>query len=166
MQVIEDEKWLDVKGYENGYQVSNTGQVKSLKSNKILKPSKNSLGYRTVSLCSNTQKKTFSIHTLVWRTFQSSEVVAGYVVDHKDNDKANNSLDNLQYITCRENSLKNPPGQRIGKTSSEMQRSAFAGTFHKKSQKWAAYKRINGKATYLGLYETKEQANQAYQKAK
>lgn len=161
MQINETESWVDIKGYEGLYQVSNLGRVRSIKRSKILSPCKNSLGYRTVSLCNNGSKKTISVHVLVWRMFKGFEVIKGFDVDHIDNDKGNNRLDNLQYITHKENSLKNPAKNvRRRRDGSEM-----AGSFHKASQKWTAFIRINGKMKYLGLFLTREQANEAYQKA-
>jgi mevalonate pyrophosphate decarboxylase len=61
------ETWKPIPNYEGLYEVSNLGNVKSLRFNKekILKPSKNNNGYFFVGLCKNCKSKTRTIHQLV-----------------------------------------------------------------------------------------------------
>lgn len=61
--------WKDISGYEGLYLVSNIGEVKGLKRNRILSPGKNHKGYYIVSLTKKGTKKTFSIHRLVAEAF-------------------------------------------------------------------------------------------------
>lgn len=65
------EIWKDVKGYESIYQVSDIGNVKSLKygKEKLLKPGINSTGYFIVILYKNKIKKTIKVHQLVAEAF-------------------------------------------------------------------------------------------------
>ena len=96
------EIWKDIVGYEGLYQVSNIGRVKSIKRDKILKEQLNERGYLRVSLSKNGKHKTWRVHRLVMITF------IGYVegkdqVNHIDGDKTNNRLDNLEYVTPKEN---------------------------------------------------------------
>lgn len=57
--------WKPVSGYENLYEVSNTGEVRSLIRGKIMKPSDNGKGYLQVSLTKNKQSKKLYVHRLV-----------------------------------------------------------------------------------------------------
>lgn len=95
--------WKDISGYEGLYQISDEGQVRRiLKSGKI-KPVKSREGlYYTVSLSKHNVKKSFSVHRLVAETFL--EKTEGKTeVNHKDGDKHNNCVDNLEWVTQKEN---------------------------------------------------------------
>lgn len=99
-----EEVWKDIAGWEGSYQVSTCGRVKSLKYGKerILKPSKNSSGYLTVGL--SIESRTFSkvIHRLVAIAFIPNPENKGDV-NHIDEDKTNNNVDNLNWMTRSEN---------------------------------------------------------------
>ena len=92
------EVWKDVFGYEGLYQVSNLGRVKSLKYGKerILKPLKDGGGYIFVHLCKNGERKMYKIHRLVAFTFLTNPQNLSDV-NHKDEDKTNNSVQNLEF---------------------------------------------------------------------
>ena len=96
------EEWRGIKGYEGRYQISSFGRVKSLKDRygnyreKILKPSKNSQGYLYVILHKNSKVKSFRVHRLVALHF--IENPNNYKeVNHKDENKENNKVDNLEW---------------------------------------------------------------------
>lgn len=93
------EVWKDIKGYESLYQVSNTGKIKSLRfgRERILKPIKRQ-GYLRVDLIS----KWFSVHRLVALHFIPNPENKPEV-NHKDGDKKNNCVDNLEWNTAQEN---------------------------------------------------------------
>ena len=93
-----EEIWKDVKGYEGLYQVSNFGNVKSLIRNKILRLSNSHNGYRLVSL----QRKTFRVHRLVAEAFLDNTEKLPFV-NHKDENKQNNNVDNLEWCTASYN---------------------------------------------------------------
>lgn len=103
------EFWKDIKGYEGLYQVSNIGQVKSLRRNKILKPAPDDKGYLTVGLHKNKKQKTFRIHRLVAEAFLPNEEELPEV-DHINRDRADNRVCNLQWISHIENLRKIPAG--------------------------------------------------------
>lgn len=112
------EEWRDVVGYEGLYKISNLGNVKScyrvvkyrdsfrsVKS-RLLKTSI-SQGYKKLQLSKDGKAKTYKLHRLLAEAFLNHKP-DGYkiVVDHIDNNQLNNSLDNLQLITHRENIIK------------------------------------------------------------
>lgn len=97
------EVWKDIKGYEGLYQVSNLGNVKSLKFNKekILIPlfDKN---YLFIQLWKNGKYKRYKVHRLVAEAFipNTNEYSC---VNHKDENKQNNCVDNLEWCTNQYN---------------------------------------------------------------
>lgn len=103
------EIWKDIKGYENLYQVSNTGKIKSLerygnsKSNgkflikeKIRKTTTTTAGYEYVVLANNGKNKTILVHRLVAETFIPNPENKK-CVNHKDENKSNNNVENLEW---------------------------------------------------------------------
>lgn len=96
-----EEIWKDIKGYEGKYQVSNFGNVKSLNYNqtgneRLLKPILHHTGYLCVNLCKPNKK--FPIHRLVAEAFIPNPDNLPQV-NHKDENKHNNHVDNLEYCT-------------------------------------------------------------------
>ena len=99
-----EEIFVKVKGYE-GYEVSNTGKIKSLKTNRLLTPQKNNCGYLYILLTdSNKKVKINLIHRLVFDSFIGID--DGLEINHLDEDKENNRLDNLELITHEDNLKK------------------------------------------------------------
>ncbi len=108
-----EHKW--VEGYEGLYSVTTDGRVYShsrlvnlenssrLVKGRWLKETKSSNGYLTVTLYKDWIRKTFQIHQLVARAFLENEEQLPYV-NHKDEDKYNNSVDNLEWCTPQYNS--------------------------------------------------------------
>lgn len=109
-----EEIWKDIPDYEGMYQVSNDGNVKSLpkmgKGHKmihrltgvIMSPSKGRSGYYGVSLMKNDKKKRIEIHRLIAITFIPNPADKPQV-NHKDGDKLNNRVSNLEWCTGSEN---------------------------------------------------------------
>lgn len=104
------EIWKDIPNYEGIYQISNLGNVKSLErgimhaghfshiKEKIMKPFKNKGGYYCIKLSKNQKYKPFKIHRLVAICFIPNP--NGYeCVNHKDEDKTNNNVSNLEWCT-------------------------------------------------------------------
>ena len=92
------EIWKDVLGYEGLYVVSSLGRVKSVKTGLIRKPYDSGHGYKNVALWKNGRYKTKYIHRLVVEAFIGA-ISKGLEVNHKDEDKRNNTLDNLEICT-------------------------------------------------------------------
>ena len=111
------EEWKDINGYEGLYQVSNLGRVKALSKivrklnpkgkftefhlkEKILKNILNVNGYYYVYLYGNDKKERFYVHRLVAMAFIPNPKST---VNHKDGNKLNNCIDNLEWTTYGEN---------------------------------------------------------------
>lgn len=107
-----EEIWKDIDGYEGYYQVSNFGEVRSVDrqiirgngiwnlNGKCLKQDLNRDGYSLVTLCKNAKCKGFSVHRLVAIAFIGNSHLD---VNHKDGDKNNNHVNNLEYSTKKDN---------------------------------------------------------------
>jgi hypothetical protein len=96
------EIWLPVNGYEGIYSVSNLGRVMNSKTRRILKPAKLSHGYCNVSLRKNNKTKHFRVHRLVAMAFLPNPF-SKESINHKDFNKENNSLSNLEWCTQKDN---------------------------------------------------------------
>ena len=92
------EIWKDIRDYENLYQGSNLGRVKSIKFGKerILKTFKNKDGYLQVGLWKNNKRKIFLVHRLVAQAFLDNPNNLPEV-NHKDENKLNNVVSNLEW---------------------------------------------------------------------
>lgn len=113
----QSEIWKDITGYEGLYQVSNLGRVRSLtrkvsvigkknsrvfigKIKKDVREKKN--GYLVVSLFRNGKSKRFFIHRVVANAFLSNPNDLPQV-NHKDEDKTNNKVSNLEWCDAKYN---------------------------------------------------------------
>lgn len=96
------EEWRPIKGYER-YEISNQGEVKNSKTNRILKKD-SSRKYYEVALSKNGKVKKFSIHRLVAEMFIPNPENKPQV-NHKDGNKLNNNVSNLEWVTISENIL-------------------------------------------------------------
>lgn len=90
--------------FENNYSVSSTGMVKSIRFNKIMKPSKRHCGNMVVKLMTNGINKEWSIQKLVAITHLTQ--IPEHIVAHKDNNRSNNNVENLEWITMSENMIR------------------------------------------------------------
>ena len=97
-----EEIWQDIEGYEGLYQVSNLGRVKSLRNNIILSQSITRNGYKNVILYTNNIRKLYLVHRLVATAFIPNPDNLPQV-NHKDENKTNNRVDNLEWCDCKYN---------------------------------------------------------------
>jgi hypothetical protein len=112
------EIWHPCAGYETHYEVSNLGNVRSIERmvnnrlhnglrkspQKLLKAGKSKAGYFIVSFCVDGVKSNQTVHRLVARAFIPNESNKPQV-NHKDGNKLNNHVDNLEWVTVSENGL-------------------------------------------------------------
>lgn len=108
---MKEEIWKDIKGYDGLYQVSSFGRIKSLErilsdgrlwKEQILNQETNH-GYKRVLLVKNGIKKHFRVHKLVAEAFILN-VNNHKSINHKDEDKTNNYVDNLEWCSSKYNS--------------------------------------------------------------
>ena len=103
-----EEEWRQIPGYEGLYDVSDFGRARSARDGhgtfigRLLKPCMQRRGYYQFTLCNNGTRRTCTAHRLVMAAFVGPRP-DGKEVNHKDGDKANNRLDNLEYVTPSEN---------------------------------------------------------------
>ena len=155
---MDKEVFKDIPSYEGMYQASNLGRIKSLKrfrvlNDRILKQSFHTSGYYKV--CLNGKVKL--THSLIAMAFLNHTPSGNkLVVDHIDNNRLNNNVDNLQVITQRINTSKdrkNGASKYLGVTRDN------------RSCNWTARIFIAGNNKYLGTYKYEIDAHNAYQEA-
>ena len=114
------EIWKDIPGYEGLYQVSNLGNVRSLRYGNrdevrelFLKPHTN--GYLQVELHKNGKRKMFTVHRLVAKAFVDG-YDEGLMVNHIDENKKNNVATNLEWVSASQNVLHSISHRKVVKT--------------------------------------------------
>ena len=120
-----NEEWRDIPGYPN-YQVSNIGRVKSIERNvwngrgyytlseRIIKPSKDKYGYINVCIYGEYKREKIQVHRLVAKAFLENPNNLPQV-NHKDECKTNNNVENLEYCDARYNVNYGTRNERISK---------------------------------------------------
>lgn len=118
------EIWKDIKGYEGKYQVSNTGKVRSLNYKntgevRLLKQHLTRNGYLQIGLTKYGKSIYFSVHRLVSQTFIPNPDNLPQV-NHKDECKTNNVVENLEWCSCQYNLNYGTHNERMIKTQSKV----------------------------------------------
>ena len=151
---LDFEMLLPIEGYDN-YFISNFGNVKNNKTNRIMKQCNHRKGYKVINFSKNGIIKQFRVHRLVALAFLEN-LDNKPNVDHIDNNTSNNNVKNLRWATDKKK-LANQ-GKREKNTS------GYKGVFfHKKAKKYRTLITINGKLKHIGLFETAEKALEAYE---
>lgn len=105
--VAQNEIWMDIPGYEGLYKISNIGRVTAIArsgSKGGIMQSATSKGYCRVILCKNNVRKNWSIHRLVGFSFIPNPDNFP-LINHKDGDKTNNRVSNLEWCNHKMNSV-------------------------------------------------------------
>lgn len=154
------ETWKKVKGYEGLYEVSNTGNVKSLPRNTtqggILKTSITS-GYICCGLWKDGKGKMVKVHRLIADAFIENKKNLPQV-NHIDGSKINNVVGNLEWVTSRENAT-----HREIKNSKKKSKCAGVSYSEYKGKKyWKSFSYYKGKVIHIGSFNNEEDASKAY----
>ena len=122
--MTESEVWKDIVGFEGFYKVSNKGNVYSVErrdsrgnicEGRVLKPGYTSCGYLQVGLSKNGKSKTRTVHRLVAETFLPNPNDLPQV-NHRDEDKDNNNVENLEWCDTKYNINYGTGSERAAQT--------------------------------------------------
>ena len=141
------EEYKIIKNFEN-YLVSNFGNIKNNKTNRLLKQHNHTKGYKQIEISG---KKKF-IHRLVAEAFIPNPENKP-CVDHINNIRDDNRLENLRFASYIEN------GQNS--SISKKNTSGYKGVSYDYRDFWRADIYHNGKRIFIGRFDTKEEANNA-----
>lgn len=145
------EVWKEVPDFD-GYQVSNLGRVWSKRLKRPLRPGDNGTGYLKVDLCQDGIKKTTYVHRIVIVSFRGKSDLH---IDHLNGNRKDNRLENLEYVTIRQNQMRAFDGVR----------SLPLGVHFTPSMKTKPYRALimaDSIRIHLGYFETPELASTAY----
>lgn len=136
------EEWKEITDYPN-YEISNLGNVKNKKLNKLLKPFIVSQRYYGIRLFNDNKYKTFNLHRLLATIFIPNPYNFKRI-HHIDKNPLNNTLDNLRWVD-------------------KPHTSKFRGvSWNTKDKKWRVRIEMNGKDTHIGSFEREEEGALAY----
>ena len=141
------EKWVQIYGYENLYEISDLGNIRS--KNLQMKQQIDRYGYKYIALTKDKIQKKHKVHRLVLSSFIGDE--PNMVCNHKDKNRLNNNLNNLEWVSILDNNIH----KFLDKTKH------VGITF--KQNKWYSRIQINKKRINLGYYKTLQEAINARQ---
>lgn len=168
------EEWKAIPGYEGLYEVSNKGNVRNVRRNTLLRLPKNNNRYIRVSLCKNGIKTGLTVHRLVAGAFIPNPDNLPEV-NHKDEDKTNNRVENLEWcdhkynmnygtrnIRAKETAIKN--GYYTGLSKEEYRKKYRDKNKEKIREKQRVYMREYNKNYYEKNREEIREHNREYKK--
>jgi hypothetical protein len=163
------EKWKNIKGYENYYQISNAGNIrskdriiinskgrKSRYKSKERKPSFSE--YRLIALSKNGITKVFKISRLVAIHFIEKKDGKG-IVNHIDGNKYNDNVSNLEWCSYSENAIHS-----FDKGLSKSKNKIRGVFFEERRNKWTVYLYRNNKNIFIGRFNSEKEAMTARKK--
>lgn len=158
--------WVPVLNYEYSYQVNKLGIIRSVDRiisrnggmakirGRIMKPQKATNGYRFVNLCKDGVATIRMVHRIVVESFLGYKKTD---INHKDFDKTNNKLSNLEYCTRRENMIHCFASRKTSSNHNGI-------CFFKRTNSWEATITEKRVRYYLGRYKTEQEAVLIHQK--
>jgi len=146
------EEYKPIQDFEN-YEVSNLGNVKNKKTGRILKPNVGNDGYNKLSLMKDKKRCGKKLHRLIAEAFIPNPENKQFV-DHIDNNRLNNNINNLRWATNQEN-------QRNRQLNINSTSGVKGVSFDKARNKWSATITIDGITIHLGRYDNIEDAKAA-----
>lgn len=161
--------WKDVKGYEGYYEITETGQIRSkdricvdslgrrrFRKGEILKPDINACGYYRVTLAKDGKRKQRNLHRLIAEHFIPNPNNLPQI-NHKDGNKLNNDISNLEWVTVAENVIHAYEHGLINHVrGKEHPNYGKCGSASKKARKIIAINVLMGEAKEYGsIVETK-----------
>lgn len=167
------EQWKKVKDFENHYEISNLGRLRSIRTSqgtyreRMKRPSLDRNGYENIKLYKNNIQHSKLIHRLVAEAFIPNPEDKP-TVNHIDGNKSNNQVNNLEWNTYSENHLhafaiglktKEQCKQRQLGTKSKNAKSKYHNVSYDNSRnKWIASIKIDRKITGNKRFDTEEEA--------
>jgi hypothetical protein len=157
------EKWASIRGYGGWYDVSDHGNIRSWKDGKngeldepkTLKTMVSSSGYVKVDISHNGIKRRLVMHELVAASFIGDRP-NGMHIDHIDEDKTNNHVSNLEYVTPRANC------QRYHENNCGASKAVGVS---RKRDKWASSIYANGKLHHIMVSDSEDECSAMYKLA-
>jgi hypothetical protein len=149
----------DIPGFEGRYKATKSGLIVSYTKGYPIEMKPRickATGYSKINLFKNGKRITYNVHQLIMQTFKG-EQPKGFHVDHVDHDKQNNSFDNLQYLSARDNTSK---------SALKMKKSGLPIGVTKGYKKYRSMIRFKRKRYKLIGRATIQEASEAYQRAK
>lgn len=143
--------FTDLKYYEGRYLINKKGEIYSLLSKKVLKPTTNNSGYQYVDLRKNMKTKRQFIHRLMGYTYLN--LTKGLQINHKNKIRIDNRLANLEVVSRVNNELHKYRGKKRGVYWS------------KDRQVWHCYLWTGTYNKFLGRFKSKKKAYDTYYKA-
>jgi hypothetical protein len=150
------EEWKILKECDN-YEISNLGNIRNIKTRRILKQSDDKDGYKIISLSKNNKKYNFRVHRLIALSFIENKENKP-LLDHIDRNRQNNKIDNLRWVDAKENS-----NNKIFKLGISGERNIH---INKGIYYVVKFKNDNGDVVFNKCFKTLEEAREAKRKEK
>ena len=147
----------DITGYEGLYAVTSCGRVWSYRSKRFLKSYKEGHGYLKVDLCKNGERKKKKIHRLVLETYNPCENMEELQANHLDENKENNCLNNLSWMTAKQNCNYGTRNQRSAAARGKKVRCIDTGVIYestKEAERQTSINQGNISKVCRGIYKS------------